>query len=81
MPTDQTRSNTAKRPRIVATAGTCAGFPRLNGTRMPVATVLGALMALGSYRAVREVHPYVSDAEIDACLKYAIKLVEKQRDK
>lgn len=72
--------NRRGKPRIVATVGTCSGHPRIDGTRMPVHNVLGAIIAMNTtWETVRVCYPHLTNAEIDACIEYAIKAVKKQR--
>lgn len=45
--------------RIVATPGTCGGVPRLDGTRLPVETLVAELRAGTSEEDIRAERPYL----------------------
>lgn len=64
--------------RIVMTADTCHGRPRINGTRMPVESVLGYLISGDSPQKICDEYRLHPD-DITACLIYAQRLVQPIR--
>jgi uncharacterized protein (DUF433 family) len=66
----------AWRDHIVSTPDVLRGKPRIQGTRIPAALVLGYLAANYSFDAIREEHPDLTEEQIAACLDYARELAE-----
>lgn len=64
------------RQLIVSTPDVLSGKPRVNGTRIPVALVLGYLAEGYSPEEVIREFPDLSREQIAACLDYARELVE-----
>jgi uncharacterized protein (DUF433 family) len=64
------------RKRIVSTADTLAGRPRIIGTRIPASLVLGYLAAGNTPAQIREELPDITDEQIAACLDFARDLAE-----
>ncbi len=62
--------------RIVADADTCSGQPRIAGTRVRVAQILGMLEAGMSFAEIEADYPYISRADIEACLAFAARIVD-----
>jgi uncharacterized protein (DUF433 family) len=62
--------------RIVADADTCSGHPRVEGTRIRVAHVLGWLAAGMSVEEIIADYPQLADEDIRACLAYAAGTVD-----
>lgn len=64
------------RDRIVSTPDVLRGKPRIKGTRIPVALILGYIAdGLTPDEIVRE-YPDLSKEQIAACLEYARELAE-----
>jgi uncharacterized protein (DUF433 family) len=63
--------------RIVADPDTCSGFPRVEGTRIRVAHVLGWLGAGMSEADILADYPQLSLDDIRACLNYAAAAIER----
>lgn len=63
--------------RIVADPDTCSGFPRVEGTRIRVAHVLGWLGAGMSEADIIADYPQITADDIRACLNYAATAVER----
>lgn len=61
---------------IVSTPDVLSGKPRINGTRIPVALVLGYLAAGRSPDEIIYEFPDLKREQIAACLDYARELVE-----
>ena len=55
--------------RVVHTADTCGGAPRLDGTRLTCANVIVLLADIGLDEFMR-VHDYLSTADVLCCLEY-----------
>ena len=64
------------RQRIVSTPEVLSGKPRIDGTRIPVALILGYLAAGSTYDQVIKEFPDVTRENIAACLDYARDLAE-----
>lgn len=72
-------SNSEKAPwrqRIVSTPDVLSGKPRIDGTRIPVALILGYLAAGNTYDAIMSEFPDLKREDIAACLDYARDLAE-----
>lgn len=61
----------AREPKIVSTPGVCGGRPRLQGTRLTVQDVLGALAAGDTIEELLVDFPYLSREDFSAVLRYA----------
>ena len=59
------------RQRIVSTPEVLSGKPRIDGTRIPVALILGYLAAGKTYDEVISEFPDLKREDIVACLDYA----------
>jgi len=66
------------RQRIVSTAQVLGGKPRIDGTRIPVALILGYLAAGNTHDEIINEFPDLTPADIAACLNYARDLAEYQ---
>lgn len=64
------------RQRIVSTPEVLSGKPRIDGTRIPVALVLGYLAAGSTYDEIIKEFPDLTREDIAACLDYARDLAE-----
>lgn len=64
---------------IVATPDVYDGAPRIDGTRMPVASVLSVLLSREGFRFVRRSYSHLSDEQIAAALRFALDAVEARR--
>ena len=64
------------RQRIVSTTDVLRGKPRIEGTRIPVALILGYLAAGKTYDEVISEFPDLKREDIAACLDYARDLAE-----
>lgn len=64
------------RRRIVSTPDVLSGKPRIDGTRIPVALILGYLAAEKTYEEVIAEFPDLTREDIAACLDYARDLAE-----
>ncbi|MES1156271.1 MAG: DUF433 domain-containing protein [Alphaproteobacteria bacterium] len=62
--------------RIVADPDTCSGHPRVEGTRVRVSNVLGWLASGMSAAEIVADYPYLSEADIRACLEFAASRVD-----
>ena len=65
---------------IVSTSDVLCGKPRLKGTRIPVALILGYLAAGYSFQSVIEEFPDMDDDHISACLDYARDLTDNKTE-
>jgi uncharacterized protein (DUF433 family) len=65
-------------PRIVATADTCSGHPRVEGTRVRVSHVIGWLAAGMTPDEVVRDYPYLTLDDVKACLDYAARTLDAQ---
>lgn len=61
----------AREPVVIATPGVCGGRPRLQGTRLTVQDVLGALAAGDTIDELLVDYPYLTRADFAAVLRYA----------
>ncbi len=66
------------RQRIVSTPEVLSGKPRIDGTRIPVALILGYLAAGNTHDDIIKEFPDLTPADIAACLDYARDLAEYQ---
>lgn len=66
------------RQHIVSTPHVLSGKPRIDGTRIPVALVLGYLAAGSTYDEIIGEFPDLTREDIAACLDYARDLAEYQ---
>jgi uncharacterized protein (DUF433 family) len=64
-------SEEAREPKIISTPGVCGGRPRLQGTRLTVHDVLGALAAGDTVEELLIDFPYLTRADFAAVLRYA----------
>lgn len=64
------------RRHIVSTPDVLSGKPRIDGTRIPVALILGYLAAEKTYEEVMAEFPDLTREDIAACLDYARDLAE-----
>lgn len=64
------------RQRIVSTPEVLSGKPRIDGTRIPVALILGYLASGSSYDEIISEYPDLTREDIAACLDYARDLAE-----
>ena len=64
------------RQHIVSTPEVLSGKPRIDGTRIPVALILGYLAAGKTYDEVIGEFPDLTREDIAACLAYARDLAE-----
>lgn len=63
--------------RIVADRHTCSGYPRVEGTRIRVAHVIGWLAAGMTEAEIMADYPPLRAEDIRACLNYATSTIEK----
>jgi len=66
------------RQRIVSTPDVLNGKPRIDGTRIPVALILGYLAAGNTHDDIIKEFPDLTREDIAACLDYARDLAEYQ---
>jgi uncharacterized protein (DUF433 family) len=64
------------RQYIVSTPDVLRGKPRIDGTRIPVALVLGYLASGLGFEEIRTEFPGLKSEQIRACLDYARELAE-----
>ena len=64
------------RRRIVSTPDILSGKPRIEGTRIPAALILGYLAAGKTYEEIIAEFPDLTREDIAACLDYARDLAE-----
>lgn len=64
------------RQHIVSTPEVLSGKPRIDGTRIPVALILGYLAAGSTYDEIIKEFPDLTREHITACLDYARDLAE-----
>jgi uncharacterized protein (DUF433 family) len=64
------------RQHIVSTPEVLSGKPRIDGTRIPVALILGYLAAGSTYDEIIKEFPDLTREDIAACLDYARDLAE-----
>ena len=62
--------------RIVSTPDVLCGKPRIDGTRIPVALILGYLANGSTVDEIRGEFPDISAEDIAACLDYARDLAD-----
>ena len=60
--------------RIIINPHICHGKPTLRGSRMMVATILELLASGMLYEEILEDYPHLEQADIYACLQYAMML-------
>lgn len=63
---------------IASDPGILGGKPLIKGTRLSVAFVLNALASIG-VDGLKEGYPFVTDEDIEACLRYAASIMETER--
>lgn len=66
--------------RITIDPDLCNGKPTIRGKRITVQTILGFLSAGDSKEEILEEYPSLEPEDIDACLKFASKLMENHYD-
>lgn len=66
------------RQRIVSTPDVLSGKPRIDGTRIPVALILGYLAAGSTHDEIIGEFPDLKREDIAACLDYARDLADYQ---
>jgi uncharacterized protein (DUF433 family) len=66
------------RQHIVSTPDVLSGKPRIDGTRIPVALILGYLAAGSTPEEIIEEFPDLKREDIAACLDYARDLADYQ---
>ena len=64
------------REHIVSTPDVLSGKPRIDGTRIPVALILGYLAAGNTFDEVIDEFPDLTREDIAACLDYARDLAD-----
>ena len=64
--------------RITSDPGILGGKPHVKGTRLSVAFVLNALASIGA-DGLKDGYPFVTDVDIEACLRYAASIMEDER--
>lgn len=64
------------REHIVSTPDVLSGKPRIDGTRIPVALILGYLAAGNTFDQVIDEFPDLTREDIAACLDYARDLAD-----
>jgi len=63
---------------IASDPGMLGGKPLVRGTRLSVAFVLSALASIGA-DGLKEGYPFVTNGDIEACLRYAAFILETER--
>jgi uncharacterized protein (DUF433 family) len=66
------------RQHIVSTPDVLSGKPRIDGTRIPVALMLGYLAAGSTHDEIIKEFPDLKREDIAACLEYARDLADYQ---
>ena len=66
--------------RITIDPDLCNGKPTIRGKRITVQTVLEFLSAGDSKEEILEAYPSLEPEDIDACLKFASRLMENHYD-
>lgn len=66
----------AREPRIISTPGVRGGKPRLQGTRLTVQDILGALAAGDTIEELLVDYPYLTREDFAAVLRYAADLLD-----
>jgi uncharacterized protein (DUF433 family) len=74
--TNTNREQVSWRQHIVSTPDVLSGKPRIGGTRIPVALILGYLAAGSTGEEIIKEFPDLSAGDIAACLDYARDLAE-----
>lgn len=63
-------------PRVTRTPGLMGGVPCVDGTRVPVATVLGEIFA-GTFDAeIHRRYPSLPEGSIEACMRWSIEALQ-----
>jgi len=65
-----------REPRIVSTPGVVGGRPRLQGTRLTVQDILGALAAGDTIDELLVDYPYLTREDFAAVLRYAAEALD-----
>ena len=73
---NETNEGAGWRQHIVSTPEVLGGKPRIDGTRIPVALVLGYLAAGSTHEEILKEFPDLKREHIAACLDYARELAE-----
>ena len=73
---DEKREEAEWRQYIVSTPEVLSGKPRINGTRISVALILGFLASGASVEGIIDEYPGLTREQIVACLAYARELAE-----
>ena len=66
--------------RITIDPDLCNGKPTIRGIRITVQTILGYLSAGDTKKDILKQCPSLESEDIDACLKFAAKLMENRYD-
>ena len=66
--------------RITIDPDLCNGKPTIRGIRITVQTILGYLSAGDTKKDILKQYPSLESEDIDACLKFAAKLMENRYD-
>ncbi len=64
--------------RIAINPNICGGKPIVRGMRITAQTILEFLYAGTPKEEILEQYPMLEDADIDACMQFAIKLMENK---
>lgn len=64
--------------RIVIEPDLHHGDPCIQGTRIPVAMIVGSLADGMTWRQIREAYPQLSDEDIQAALAYVADLIHQE---
>ena len=67
--------------RITIDADLCGGRPTIRGMRITVQTVLEYLAAGDTKEDILEAYPWLEPEDIDACLDFAVKMLDDFRFK
>lgn len=65
--------------RITIDPDLCGGRPTIRGMRITVQTVLEYLAAGDSKEEILENYPWLEAEDIDACLQFAVKMLDDYR--
>ena len=76
--TDENNERAGWRQYIVSTPEVIRGKPRIDGTRIPVALILGYLAAGSTHDEIIKEFPDLQREHITACLDYARELADYQ---
>lgn len=60
-----------KEPKISVDARVMGGKPCIRGTRVTVGCIVGQLGSGTSRKRLLEMYPYITNEQIDACLRFA----------